>query len=165
MYGGGLAGTNDPRCESGGCFRIGPFDSDVCGVPRADFAGQLQRLALGHVELRYRILAKSKYESEGAEPMIYGDVVTLELAAPNAAPEDTGVRGQTGALSKLATPIDGLTYGSPWTTLDVPAPGGGDTLGFAVIAGGPALLRGGPCGGPPPPPVTVEILVERVASK
>lgn len=164
VYGGGLAGTNDPRCESGGCMRIGPFDSDACGVARAGFAGQLQRLPLGHVELRYRVLAKPKYDGEGAQPTIYGDVVTLELASPKATTEDTGVRAEAGTLSKLAAPIDGLTYASAWTTLDVPAPGS-DTIGVAVIAGGPGLLRGDPCGGPPPPPVTVEILVERVASK
>jgi hypothetical protein len=163
IYGGGFAGQSDPRCEQGGCMRIGPVRYDFCAMPRAGFAAQLQRLAGGLVELRYRILA-DPLEQPNSLPSLIGEVVTLEVASPGAAPVDHGVQGSSAAIALLAAPVDGMHYGSDWQTFEVPAPAGSGPIGVAVAAGGYSLLRGG-CGGPPMPASSVEILVEHVKSK
>lgn len=162
IYGGGLTGQNDPRCESGGCMRIGPVRFDVCGVPRAGFAGLLQRVGAGNVELRYRVLAKPTYD--GPTPMVYGEAVTMQLATQGAPTRDAGVAATTMTFAQLASPIDGMTMGTDWLTLEAAAPQGTGPIGVAVVVGGSSVIRGG-CGGPPPPPSDVEILVERVRSK
>jgi hypothetical protein len=162
IYGGGLTGQNDPRCESGGCMRIGPVRYDVCGVPRAGFAGLLQRVGAGYVELRYRVLAKPMYD--GPTPMLYGDAVTMQLATQGAAPRDASVPASTLGVTRLASPVDDMSYGTDWVTLEAAAPQGTGPIGVAVVVGGAGVIRGG-CGGPPPPPASVEILVERVRSK
>jgi hypothetical protein len=159
VYGGGLAGQADPRCEAGGCARLGPVTVDSCAATTSGLVAQLPRAALGHVELRYRILAQPKYPG-GPMPFAY-DAVTFELAATNAAATDSRTGSPT--LVPLATPIDGMSYATDWTTLDVAAPGAG-IIGAAVALGTASASRGG-CGGPPLPPADVEVLVEYLRAK
>ncbi|MBL8609181.1 MAG: hypothetical protein JNL38_17770, partial [Myxococcales bacterium] len=117
---------------------------------------------LSRVALRYRVVAEP--ELGAGQPVVYGDVLTVELARVVGSVSSESVIGGQIKLQKLAQPIDGMTWATEWTTLEVSAPAGSDAVGVAVAAGGPVALRGG-CGGPPPPPVKMEILVERVAGR
>jgi hypothetical protein len=167
ILGGGLAGTNDPRCESGGCARIGPVHYGVCGVEHAGFAAQLQRATGGKVALRYRVLVGDAYNRPAEKPFVYGSSVSLQLATPGEVPVVVGVTFDQASLTQLPTAVDGLGWGTPWTTIEAPAhegSGQGAPIGFAVAAGGAGASRGG-CGGPPPPETKFEILVERVDAK
>jgi hypothetical protein len=134
-----------------------------CSDPRSGLVAQVTRAPLGHVALRYRILARPQNDPGGGSPFFYGDLVTMELAgALNGAPVDTGVAGASANVVALPSAIDGMTYGSDWSTLDAAAPGSG-AIGVAVALGG---ARSGGCGGGPPlPPVDVEILVETISAK
>jgi hypothetical protein len=160
VYGGGLVGTNDPRCEAGGCARLGPMKQGTCAPTASGFAALLSRQPLGDVELRYRVLAKPAYPTDPT-PFLYGPVVTLELASASTDAVDSAVTNPT--MTPLASPIDGFTHASDWTTLSAPAPGSG-VIGVAVALGSGASNRSG-CGGPPVPQTDIEILVESVKSK
>jgi len=162
LYGGGITGGSDPRCEAIGCARIGPVKASVCNGERAGLAGMINVGPLNRVALRYRVVAEP--ELGAGQPFVYGDVLTMELARVVGSVSSESVIGGQIKLQKLAQPIDGMTWATEWTTLEVSAPAGSDAVGVAVAAGGPVALRGG-CGGPPPPPVKMEILVERVAGR
>lgn len=158
FYGGGLTGTPDPRCEAGGCARLGPVSLNGCTSQRVGLAGQLAAGPNGHVELRYRVLA---LPDGGGSPNVFGDVVTMELARPGGSVERSSVLPSQIKLDRLPAAVDGMTHGTPWSTLDVLAPSGSGAIGVAVAPGG----RDGMCGGPLPPAVKVEILVQKIASK
>lgn len=158
FYGGGITGTPDPRCESGGCARLGPVSLNGCTAQRVGLAGQLAAGANGHVELRYRVLA---LPDGGSSPNVFGDVLTMELARPGGSVERSSVLPSQIKLDRLASAVDGMTHGTPWSTLDVLAPSGSGAIGVAVAPGGRDSL----CGGPLPPAVKVEILVQKIASK
>lgn len=160
VLGGGLAGTDDPRCESGGCLRLGPAALNACSPPRAGMAVRLNRGAGNRVALRYRVLAQPMYGDMA--PFVYGSLLTMELAAPGAPVQSLDVGGSTAPkFTKLAAPIDGMTWATEWTTFTADAPAGTGPVGVAVAFGG----RGYGCGGPPPPATNLVFLIEQVAAE
>ncbi len=162
FLGGGFTGATDPRCEAGGCVKIGPASFGVCDATRAGFAGILASDATKtKVGLRYRVLAEP--ENPG-DLFVHSDLVTLELARQVGQPVDTIVRPSDVKMPKLATSIDGMSFGTTWLDLDVAAPAGTGPVGVAVAIGGPSALVG-VCGGPPIARVKLEVLVERVGWK
>jgi hypothetical protein len=164
LYGGGRSHVSDPRCEAGGCARLGPLKMNGCGEERDGFVTQLTRAALGRVALRYRVLAKPEFDAPTGQPGFFGDVLTVELASPDAAAVDNGVAGASANIVKLAAPIDGMTWGSDWTTLDLDSPGSG-VIGFAVAANGARYDESGCTSAAPLPVYDVEILVESVTAE
>lgn len=158
IYGGGEAGTNDPRCEVGGCFRIGPIDVNSCETQRSGFGAMLTRQTEGRTELRYRLLARTTSVGGPQKPFIPNSPVTMQVATPHVAPVEAPVPHVD--LAELATPVDGMTWASEWSTASANLPTGNGPVGVAVAATTP-----GYCGGPPGPPAEIEILVQSVASK
>ncbi len=162
IYGGGKTGATDPRCESGGCQRLGPVSHGACVLERSGFAAQLGAgVGKSRVRLRYRVLAQP---GGAGVPVFHGDLLTLEIARPRVEVSDTIVRPGDVKLSKLAAPIDGMGYATDWLDLDVMPTPDAAQLGVAVAIGSAGLFvrGGGGCGDPPPTPVNVEILVERI---
>lgn len=158
IYGGGEAGTSDPRCEVGGCFRIGPIDVNSCETQRSGFGAMLTRQTEGRMELRYRLLARTTSIGGPQKPFIPNTPVTIQVATPHVAPVEAPVPHVD--LAELATPVDGMTWGSEWSTASANLPVGNGPVGVAVAATTP-----GYCGGPPGPPGEIEILVQYAASK
>lgn len=159
LYGGGFAGTVDPRCEDVGCARVGPVRVDACAGARAGLGGVLTRGAEGKVDVRYRILARPV---DPALPTIafVGDLAELELVDAAGAVRRGGVSRADAALARLDAPVDGMTFGTPWRTLSLDAPTGAGPVGFALAVG-----VGDACGGPGVPPAELELLVEHVTAR
>lgn len=161
LLGGGIAGEEDPRCEAGGCLRLGPFRYDTCSSVAAGLATQLRRAAGQRVELRYRVLARPQSDP-GPAPALFGEVLVLELTTPGGAVVDHGVAAPQ--LSKLPSAVDGMTYGTPWSTVSAEPPPGAGPVGVAVLAGGRMASRMG-CAGPASPTRDVVVLVEGVRTR
>ncbi len=161
VLGGGIAGTDDPRCESGGCLRLGPARFDGCTPERAGMAALLTRGSTNRVAVRFRVLADSIYGD--TEPMLYGSLLTVQLASPGGAVATKQIDSTTTkpTWTKLSTPVDGMTWASAWTTVTVDAPPGTAPIGVAVAAG----TQGYGCGGPAFPAANVAYLIETVATE
>ena len=165
MLGGGIAGTNDSRCEGGGCAKLEKSSLNSCGSESAGFAARLTRGAAGRVEVRYRVLVQPKYPTS-TTPSVYGAAFNVELASENGPVTDTSIAIQSSgapngpALTKLATPIDGHEWATPWTTFEGPIPAG-TGLGVAISTRGPYESF---CGGPALPDADIVVLIERVSS-
>jgi len=121
------------------------------------------------VGLRYRVLADSEFASS-SPPLIGGIPLAFELAVEGGQPSRTLSVTVDGQLVKLASPIDGHSWATPWTTLDAEAPPAPNTpasttaVGFAVST---ALFANG-CTvyqGPALPAVDLVVLVESVTQK
>lgn len=161
VLGGGIAGSDDPRCESGGCLRLGPARFDACTAPRAGMATQLMRGATNRVAVRFRVFAETSYTD--GEPRLYGSLLTVQLATAGGVVTTKQVDVTAAKLTwtKLSSPVDGMSWASAWTTIRVDAPAGASPIGVAVAAG----ANGYGCGGPPLPSTNVAYLIESVATE
>lgn len=158
LYGGGDGGSSDPRCEQGGCLRIGPMDFSPCSATRSGFAALLPRGPKGTVSIRYRILAQPLAD----RAPLWSEVFGAQVAALGGETIEQSLDVQALEFAALPSPIDGMGRGMPWTTRQVKVPQGVGPIGFAGFSGKPIAKD---CQRPEDSqPVRYEVLVEWVRS-
>jgi hypothetical protein len=155
---GGFAGS-DPHCEQGGCARLGPFESNVCGPGGIGLAGRLKAAAGSTVSIRYRIAVAG--DQAGPQPQLFSSAFGLDLhdhagKVSSPSPEPTPMQ-----LHTLAAIEDDLAWTSDWLTATRAVEGidaSGD-VGFVLYAGNGT----GACGGPLPPPVKMAVFIDSIS--
>lgn len=160
LYGGGLTGQADARCESGGCLALAiPSGSSACSATGSGLATRLTLGTQNKVEIRYRLLANPEPGSPQFD--VFGSEFRVQVASIRGASTQGGAQNQTADFAVLSNPIDGFGYATAWSTLVVPAPAGGNgaELGVAINTQDQTY-----CYGPAVPRPPMEVLIESVSS-
>lgn len=167
----------DPRCEHGGCVKLGPDPTLVyCGTATNRDTGIAGRILVGAghtLHVRYRALTSSNTPSNSDQPGFGPDILVVLLAAP-------GIRLQGPALppasagfgkvdvSTLQPYVGGpgeeaLHYATPWLDYNASFTVPTAEIGFELDTG---IAKGfTPCGPSPPHPLLTAFIVDSVEVK
>jgi hypothetical protein len=155
---GGFTGS-DPSCEKGGCVQIGAFNGNTCG-PSIGIAGLVAVPNAKNLLVRYRVLANPSMLSPTQPPSLVASPFAVDVATPGVDAATT-LPTLSSPMKQLASPVLAMSWGTDWTTLQVPIASAGPEFGFSVRAGGTF----GACGGLPAPPVDTIVLVDSVTAQ
>ena len=140
-WGGVLHVRSTTSCETGGgCVKLGPWNADVCRVPRVGVAAKLATFGKKAVTLRYRVLTADP--PAGSPTPMLETALSAQLTAPTGEHVEAVVDNAGAKALGSAGPIEGMSNATEWKTLTLAVPSSTSTESGLTLVGGDLGKRG-----------------------